>query len=246
MGSLHLVGDGLADVVKQAGALDRHRVDPELAGQHRTDVGRLDQMVEDVLAVAGPVLEPTEESHEFGMHLGEPDFDQRPFAGVADRLLHLGFGLFEGLFDRSRVDAAIGHELLEGDPGDLPTDRVEGRHRNRLGGVIDDEIDPGDGFEGADVATLPTDDAALHVVGREGHHRHGRFGDDLGGQALDGSGENSPAPAIGLLPRFHFEIAHQDHGVAPGVVLDLGEQLVLGGLGVDSGRCARARSGPAP
>ena len=41
-------------------------------------------------------------------------------------------------------------------------------NRNRLGSVIDDEIDPGDRLESADIATLPADDPALSCRRREG------------------------------------------------------------------------------
>ena len=49
---------------------------------------------------------------------------------------------------------------------DLAADRVEAAEQHRLGGVVDDQVDPGDLLEGADVAALAADDPALHVVGR--------------------------------------------------------------------------------
>ena len=61
------------------------------------------------------------------------------------------------------------------------------------------------------------------------------LGDHFGSQALDGGGQDPPGPAVGLLPCLYLEVADQDHGVATAVMLDLGQQLVLGGLGVDAG-----------
>ena len=55
-------------------------------------------------------------------------------------------------------------ELLEGEPADLAPDRVEAGQQHRLGGVVDDHVDAGDGLEGADVAAFAADDAALHLV----------------------------------------------------------------------------------
>jgi hypothetical protein len=41
--------------------------------------------------------------------------------------------------------------------------------RNRLGRVVDDQVDPRRLLEGADVAALAADDAALHLLARELH-----------------------------------------------------------------------------
>ena len=62
------------------------------------------------------------------------------------------------------MDAAVGDELGERDPGDLAADRVEARDDDGLGRVVDDQVDAGRLLEGADVAALAADDPALHLV----------------------------------------------------------------------------------
>ena len=57
-------------------------------------------------------------------------------------------------------------QLLERQPGDLAAHAVEAREDDRAGRVVDDEVDPGELLQGADVASLAADDPALHVVGR--------------------------------------------------------------------------------
>ncbi len=52
------------------------------------------------------------------------------------------------------------------------------------GRVVDDEVDAGEVLQGADVAALAADDPALHVVGGELDHRHGRLGRVAGGEPL--------------------------------------------------------------
>ena len=88
----------------------------------------LDQMVEHVLAVAGPVLEPAQQtSPARSASCDTPTSTSAHSPASRDRLLDLGPGLLVGLFDRGGVDAAVGDQLLQGDPGHLPTHRVEGR-----------------------------------------------------------------------------------------------------------------------
>ena len=60
--TLDLVVDGLADVVQQAAHLGDLDVGADLGGDDRRQVAGLDDVVEHVLAVAGPELEPAEES----------------------------------------------------------------------------------------------------------------------------------------------------------------------------------------
>ncbi len=140
------------------------------------------------------------------------------------------------------MDAPVGDQAFEGKPGNLAAHRVERRNRHGLGGVVDDDVDAGDGLEGADVAAVPADDAALHVVGRQGDHGHGGLGDDLGGEPLNGRGEDAAGAAIGLFPSLDLEVAHQDHRLAARLVLHLGEQLGLGGPRVEAGDALERRA----
>ena len=89
-------------------------------------------------------------------------------AGLAHDEVDLGAGLGDDLLDAAGVDPAIGDELGEGDPGDLAADRVEARQDDRLGRVVDDQVDAGGLLEGPDVAALAADDPALHLVRRAG------------------------------------------------------------------------------
>ena len=73
-------------------------------------------------------------------------------------------GGLEHLLDAVRVDPPVQHQLLQREPAHLAAHRIEARQQHRLRRVIDDQIDAGDGLEGADVATLAADDAALHLV----------------------------------------------------------------------------------
>ena len=75
---LDLVVDRLADVVQQAAHLGDLDVGPDLGGDDRREVARLDDVVEHVLAVARPELEPAEELDDLGGQAGD--------AGLVGRL----------------------------------------------------------------------------------------------------------------------------------------------------------------
>ena len=121
-------------------------------------------MDEDVLAVAGAELEPAEQLDDLGRQGGDAGVVDGLLAGLAHHQIDLGAGLGHDLLDAARMDAAVRDQLGQGQPGDLAADRVEAADDHRLGRVVDDQVDAGGLLEGADVAALAADDAALHLV----------------------------------------------------------------------------------
>ena len=163
--ALDLVADGLADVVQQRGAAGGLGRRAELLGHHRGQVGALDRVREHVLAVARAVLEAAEDADQLGVQALDVGVQRGLLAGLDDVGLELGLGLVVGLLDPGRVDAAVGEQLLQRHAGDLAADAVEAGQDHGVRRVVDDEVDAGEVLEGADVAALAADDAALHVVG---------------------------------------------------------------------------------
>src|SRR3954447_14235703 len=162
--ALDLVADGLADVVQQRRPAGGPRRRAELVGHHRGEVGALDRVREDVLAVARAVLQAAEDPDQLGVQALDVRIERGLLARLDDVALQLGLRLVVGLLDSCRVDAAVGQQLLQGHAGDLAADAVEAGQDHRVRRVVDDEVDAGEVLEGADVAALAADDAALHVV----------------------------------------------------------------------------------
>jgi len=94
-------------------------------------------------------------------------------AGLADDDVDLGLGLVDDVLDAAWVDAAVLDELGERQASHLAADRVEAAEHDRVRRVVDDEVDAGGLLEGADVAPLAADDAALHLIGGDRHGGHG-------------------------------------------------------------------------
>ena len=129
----------------------------------------------------------------------------RLLADLQDVLLHLLLRLGDHLLDARRVDAAVLDQLGQREPGGLAADVVEGADDDHAGRVVHDHVHAGGLLEGADVAALAADDAALHVVGGDVHGADGGVGGVLGGVALDGGRQDlaglSAPPRSGTSPR---------------------------------------------
>jgi hypothetical protein len=226
--ALDLVRDGLADVVQQrrpAGGLGRGA---ELVGHHRGQMGALDRVGEHVLPVRRPVLEPPERLREVGVEALDVGVEARLLARLGDVALELGLRLVVGLLDPGRVDAPVLQQLLEREPRDLPPDPVEAREDDRVGRVVDDEVDAGQVLEGADVATLAADDAALHVVRLELDDGDGRLGRVPGGEPLHDDGEDVAHAALGVALGLLLDGAQAASRLVPHLVLELLEEQRLG------------------
>ena len=126
-------------------------------------------------------------------------------------------------------------QRLERDAADLAAHRVEAREDDRLGRVVDDEVDAGHLLEGADVAALAADDAALHVVARDVDDRDGRLGGVVGGDALDGDADDVAGLLVGLFARAGLGLADDLRGVALDVVVDAVDELVARLVGGHAG-----------
>jgi hypothetical protein len=101
---------------------------------------------------------------------------QRLLARLADVILELGLREVVHLLDPRRMDAPVLDQLLERRPSHLAPEAVERGEDDGLRRVVDDEIDAGQMLERPDVAALPPDDPAFHVVGGQLDDGDGRLG----------------------------------------------------------------------
>ena len=101
----------------------------------------LDEVLEDVLPVAGPVPQPAEQGEQLRVYVGQPDLHHRVLGRPQAQPLDLVPGEVEYLLDAVRVDPPVEDQLLQREPADLPAYRIKARQQYRLGRVVDDEID---------------------------------------------------------------------------------------------------------
>ena len=82
MAAFHLVVDGLAEVVQQTCALGKRHVHAQLAREQPRNVGDLDGVVQDVLAIGCAVFLAAEELDDLGMQVVNAGFETRGTARV--------------------------------------------------------------------------------------------------------------------------------------------------------------------
>ena len=97
-------------------------------------------------------------------------------AGLANEPLDVALRLGDGFFDPRGMNPSIGDQSAERQSPDLATYWVEAGDSHDIRGVVDDQVATERRLESADVASLAADDPALHLVRRNLHDRHGRFG----------------------------------------------------------------------
>ncbi len=190
MAAFGLVVGRLADVVQQAATPGQRAVQPDFLGHHAGDEGHLDAVPQHVLAVAGAEVQPAQQLDQPLVQV----VDGQLLAGVLAELQDVLFQfLLRGrhdLLDPRGVDAAVGNELVQRQPRDLAADHVEAADDDHAGRVVDDQVHAGGLLEGADVAALAADDAALHLVVGDADGAGGRFGRVGGRVALQRSDDD--------------------------------------------------------
>ena len=206
-------------------------------------MGGLDQVPEDVLTVRGAQAQPAEQLDELRVHVAQPDRQHGVLTGPGAAGQHRLPGPLVDLLDARRRDAPVLDQLGQGQPPDLAAHRVEAAQQHRVGGVVDDEVDPGHLLVRPDVATLSADDPALHLVVGQLQDRHGRLRGLLTGDPLHGVGDDRPRPDLALLPGLRLEVAHDEGGATLGVVGD-GLHHLLAGLLDGQSRCALQQRQP--
>src|SRR5437773_1495320 len=227
VGAVVLVRQHLPDVVEQRAALGELRVELQLRRHDPREPGHFLRVLQDVLSVGRAVLHAAHELHELRVHPLDAGLVDRLLARLEDARLDLGPGLADHLFDAARVNATIGDQPLQGEPRDLTADGIEAGDDHRVRSVVDDHVHTRRRLESADVAALAADDAALHFVRREGHGRDGRLRCVLGGEALDGEREDLLRILLSVAARLFLQIPHQRRRLAPRLVLEAPQQLLL-------------------
>ena len=151
------------------------------------------------------------------------------------QLLDLGLAPLVGVLDPLRVDPAVGDQPVQGEPGDLSSYRIKAGEQDGLGRVVDDQVDAGHGLEGPDVAALAADDAALHLIARQVQHRHHGLAGLLGGDPLDGQGDDLAGALLAFDLGLVLDVPDDERRFPLGLVLDDGDQLGLGRFGGEAG-----------
>jgi len=224
VGALHLVIDGLADVMQEPGAFGEADVQAQL-GRHQTRQLRdFDRMVEDVLRIAVTEVEAAEELDQVGAQGRQAGLSHGFVAEAEDGLVHFLGDLRHNLLDARWMNPAVLNQPHHGLARNLAADGVKAREQNRARGVVNQDGHAGGGFEGADVASLAADDAAFEFIALEGDGGGGGLEGVFAGVSLDGEAENVTRLGLGLGAGVLENMAGEGVGIAQRLLLDFSEQ----------------------
>ena len=157
--------------------------------------------------------------------------NQGALARLGDFLLDFLGDLRHDLLDAGGVDAAVRHELVQGEACNFATHRVEAAQYDGFRRIVHDEFNPCGGLEGANVPSFSADDAAFDVVVFDLEDRDAVFDAVLCGDALNGLDDNLLGFCVGALFGFVDDVLGLACGHATGFRLDLLDHGRLGLVG---------------
>jgi hypothetical protein len=259
MRPFHFAIDGFSDVVQERRARGDVLVDAELARHQAREERHLLRVVQNVLTVAGAVLEPPHQPQELRMDIVEAQLEGGGGAVLPHLLLQFRLHLLDHFFDAGGVDAAIGNQPPDRLPRNFAAVGVVRRQDDRAGRVIDDEVDARGELEGADVAAFAADDAPFQIVARQIDDRYRGFDGVFRRAALNGVRDDLLRAVARRLASLGLETFDDSRCVTPRVALHLLQEdlacllrgeardalelaLALGGEVVESCRCGLRRA----
>ena len=154
-------------------------------------------MVEDVLGVTVPEMQPPEQLDDFHVHGGKPVFCTASSPSAEDGFVHFLRHLGHHFLDARRVNAAIQDQPLHGLARDFAAHGIKAGKHHRVGRVVNQHRDAGRRLEGADVAAVAADDAPLHLLAIDGDGGGGGLKGVLAGVTLDGHADDLPGLFLG-------------------------------------------------
>ncbi len=130
-------------------------------------------MVEAVLSVTGPVIEPSQNLYKIRVQSVDTDFQNDSLTFAPDLGLHFLLGLLETVLDAGRMNASVLDQFFKCDPGDLPPHRIEAGNRYRFRSIVDYQVSACSALDRPDVPSLTAYDPALHLIVRKSNDRYG-------------------------------------------------------------------------
>ena len=227
MAAFHLVVNGLAQVMEQAGTLCHGDVHAKLRGHQTGDMGNLNGVVQNVLTVRGTVLLASQNLDQFGVQVVNAGLIAGALALFADGAVNFLARLFHHVLNAGGMNAAVHNELLQCKPGNLPTDGIKAGNGDGFRGIVDDQIDAGNGLQCADVPAFPADDAALHLIVGQRDHGDGGLGGVISGTALNRGGDDLAALFLGLVLQLRLDLLDLHGGFVTNLVLNAVKQKFL-------------------
>ena len=185
-------------------------------------------MLQQILTIRRAVLHLTDQTDQLGVQTVNTQVDCGTLTHLDDLLLDLLLYLRNHLLDTCGVDTTVGNQLMQSKSCDFAANGIEARQNDRLGRVIDDDLDARSGLQSANVTTLAADDTTLHFVAIDIENRYRVLDCGLGSNALNRLNDNAFCLLVGAHLSLLDGLVNVGHRVGLSLGLHILDQNVLG------------------
>ena len=189
MRAFNFSSQSLTNFVQQTGTPCHVGIQSQFRGKNAAELGNFDGMLQDILPVAGTVIEPSQQLDHFVVDAVNIGFQNSMFAFCTNPLFHFSFCLFHHFFNFGRVDSAVRNEFFQSDTGNFTPNLIKTGKCNGFRCIIDNQVHAGEGFQCPDVSALSADDTTFHFIVRQRHNRNCRFRNLIGCTLCNGEGD---------------------------------------------------------
>src|SRR3989344_1845722 len=120
----------LANIVEKGGSFGYCGIGTEFLSEHARDMGHLNRVLEDILAVACAEMKPAENCDNTGIQIVYSAFVDRFLSFFLDNFVYFLLGVLYRFFYFCRLNSSVHDKALKSDSGYLPSDRIKRRERN--------------------------------------------------------------------------------------------------------------------
>ena len=192
------------------------------AGQMRD----LEAVRERVLSVAGAVAQLSDYLRKLAVHILDARFEKRLLGGLDYLRLNVLLRAFYYFLYTRRMNAPVHDEPLKRQTRHFAPHGVEAAQRHRFRSIVDYEVDSGQRLKGPYIASLASDYASFHLVGREVDDAHDDVGGKFDAAPLYRGRDDFLSAAVRVALRPLLELLEAEPYVVVGVCFDLGEKLL--------------------
>ena len=147
-------------------------------------------MLQYILSVARSKVKPPKGTHHFLSHIVNTEVKEHFFPFFIHGLRNFARNLLYDFFNPGRVDSAIQNKPFQCNTGNFFPHRIKTGNNHRLGRIIDNNIDTGQGFQCTYIAPFTPDNPPLHFITRQAHRRNGYIACCLRRQPLNGRNQD--------------------------------------------------------
>ena len=179
----------LSDIVQQTSTTCQIGIQSQLRSQNTRQLCHFNGVRQDILPVAGTIIQPTQQLNHFivdTMHIG---FQNGTFALLPNAVFDFPLCLFHHFFNLSGMDSAVCNQLFQSNPCYLSAYVVKAGKGNGFRCIINDDIHSGQCFQCPDVSAFPSNDSALHFIVGQRYNGYCRFRNLIGCTLGNGQGD---------------------------------------------------------